>query len=249
MAAHPEQHATGHHRRGGERGHQLPRGEDRGDEALRGGLRRAVPVDGGLDTQRRAFLRTVGTYHLGADDGLRDRAQHVRDPFPDDEVAAGDTRLEPPDDDGHGDEAGVDEDGQGPGVDGHQRGHDQHLPAGQQQDHAAELQELRHLVDVAGDPGGECAPPLLRLGQHGQVVDVSERAYPQRRQRRFGRPVEPDVHAVGRQRRHHDRHGRARHRGPDHGEVRRPPAGKTTVDGLLDRDRDHGPSSGGDDRE
>ncbi len=46
------------------------------------------------------------------------------------------------------------------------------------QDHAAPLEELGDLVDVAGHPGDQRAAPLRLLVQHGQVVHVPERPGP-----------------------------------------------------------------------
>ncbi len=247
MTAHPEQHPADHHGAGRACRHQLTGREDRGDQPLRISLRRSVAVDGGVDPRLGARLSAVGAHHRGADHRLRNRAQHVRNPFSDRPVALRKERLEAPYHNGHRHKRGIDNDGQRPGIDRHKHGRDQHLPGGQQQDHAAELQKLRHLVNIAGDPRGEGSPPLLQLGQRGQIVDMPENTYPQCRQRGLGHPIQADVHAVGRGGRHHDRQHRARRRPADHAQLGRS-VQQAVVDGLLDRDRDHHSSRSGDER-
>ena len=186
-----------------------------------------------------ALLDGVRADDRGADDRLGDRRQHHADLAAYDAVGVGEPALEVAQRQEQRQEADPDHDRQLPAVEQHHHGRDQHLADADDEDDAAEDQELADLVDVAGDPRDQRAAALGVLGQQRQVVDVPERLDPQRGQAALGGGEQPRGHEVRRDAGHHDR---ARPRpGPsstvkrDVGPVR---AVEPAVEGLLHRDRD-----------
>ena len=158
----------------------------------------------------RSWVRSSIAYDADdrrADDRLGDRGQHDADLAADDAVRRGQLALEVAQREEQRREADPDHDRQLPGVDQHHHGRDQHLADADDEDQAAEDQELADLVDVAGDPGDQRAAALGVLGEQRQVVHVPERLDPQGRQAALGGGEQPAGHQVRRDAGHHDRDG------------------------------------------
>ena len=201
----------------------------------------------------RAWVRRldgVGADDRRADDRLGDRGQHHADLAADDAVGLGELALEVAQRDEERCEADPDHDRELPAVEDHHDGRDQHLAGADDEEQAAEDQELADLVDVAGHPGDEHATALGVLGEDREVVHVAERLDPQRRQPALGRGEQPLGHEERRQA-GHARSPPAATSAHEHGErdVRAVRPVEAAVEGLLDDDRHDDLADRGDDRE
>ena len=155
-------------------------------------------LDRVVDPRLGAVLDRVGADHGGADDRLGDRGQHRAHLPAHHAVGGGQLALEVAQRQEQGRERHPDHQRELPAVDEHHDRRDQHLPDADDEEQAAEDQELADLVDVAGHPGDQGAAPLGVLGQQRQVVDVAERLDPQRGQAALGGDEQPAGHQVGR---------------------------------------------------
>ncbi len=198
--------STGH-ARGGERHRDQPLGLD---------LTAVVGVDRPIDPRLGTRLDRVRLDHGRAHDRLSDDGKHVADAAPHPPVRGRHPPHHQPQSHQQRYEADPDDHGQLPGVEQHHDRRDDHLPDADHEQDPGELEEQRHLVDVAGDSRHQGAATFAALGQHRQVVHVPEGADPQ-----VGQPVlagdeEPDLHQVagtGGQGHHHGRrHCREQHR-------------------------------------
>jgi hypothetical protein len=151
--------------------------------------------------------------------------------------------LERPDHQDGRHERGVHDHRQLPGVDGHDQRGDDDLAGADEQDHAAPLQELGDLVDVARDPGDQRPSAFGLLVQHGQVVHVPERAGAYAGERRLADREQPAHHQVAARGRGHEDHGGDHDDHEDHAEVRSVGALQPAVDALLHGDG-HGDAAG-----
>ena len=196
-----------------------------------------------------ALLDRVGPDGGRADDRLRDGAQHHADLLADDAVGRGEPALEEAQGQEQRQEADPDHDRQLPAVVGHHQRGDHDLAERHDRDDAAEDQELRDLVDVAGDPGDQRAAALGVLGQQRQVVDVPERLDPQGGQAALGAGEQPVGHLVRRQAGHdHGDRGDHHHR-RGVGDVGATGGVHALVEGLLHGDRHDDPADGREHRE
>ena len=160
---------------------------------------------GGVDAVLGAPLDGVGADDGRADDRLGDGREHHADLAPHHAVRLGELALEVAQRQEQRQEADPDHEGQLPAVVDHHHGRDDDLPDADDRDDAAEDQELRDLVDVAGDPRDQGAAALGVLGEQRQVVHVPERLDPQRREPALGGGEQPRGHEVRRPAGHHDR--------------------------------------------
>ena len=206
-----------------------------------------LPVlDGGVDARLGAVLDAVGADDGGADDRLGDGAEQHADLVAYDGVGGRQLLLEPADREEQRGERQPDHQRELPAVEDHQHGRDQHLADADDEDQAAEDEELADLVDVAGHAGDQCAAALGVLGQQREVVHVAERLGAQRRETALGGGEEPAGHQVGRAARHGDREGGEHPHPDDVVEARTAGAVEPAVEGLLDRDRDDDLAARGD---
>ena len=169
--------------------------------------------------------------------GLRDRAQHVGHPLADDGVRAPDEPLEVAQEEEQRQEADPHEDGERPRVPEHEDRRDEQLPDGDDEHHAAALDEHRDLVDVARHARNHRTAAGRVERQRRQGVHVGERLAAQRRQPPLGRAEEPDVHDVGADTRHDDAEGREGTRPPHDAEIDPARREDAVVDGALERQR------------
>ena len=202
-------------------------------------------VDAGLG----AVLDGVGADHRGADDRLGDRGQHHADLAADDAVGVGQLALEVAQRQEQRREADPHDERELPAVEQHHHRRDQHLADADDEEEAAEDQELADLVDVAGHPGDQRAAALGVLGEQRQVVDVPERLDPQRGQAALGGGEQPRGHEVGRAAGHRDRDGGEHAHQRREGDVGAAGAVEAAVEGLLDGDRDDDLADRGDHRQ
>ena len=191
----------------GEAGREATEGERDHRELLGLDAGRLELVDRGVDALLGAVLDGVGADHLGADDRLGDRREQHPDLAAYDGVGRGQLALEPADREEQRRERHPDDERELPAVEHHHHGGDQHLADADDEDQAAEHEELADLVDVGGHPRDQRPAALGVLGQQRQVVDVAERLDPERGQAPLGGAEQPARHQVGRHAGDHDGEG------------------------------------------
>jgi hypothetical protein len=131
-----------------------------------------------------------------------------------------------------------------PGVDEHRHQRQGRLEGVDHQHQSGELHEAADLIDVGGDPRDQRTTVLRRLVQHRQVVDVAEGLDAEPRERRLAHVGETDVHESGAAGGDRHRH-QSDHRHLDDKRQVDLAGDESTVQHLLDGDRDDDPSGGG----
>ena len=202
----PQRHpAAGRQRRAddkddgqGDPGDKLPGRKGDGGANVRLGGRPPVLLDRDPDPLGGAILHPEAADRRGPDDALGHRSQQVTDALAHLAVGEAERALQSAHDDEQRDEASPGHGREDWAVVRHQRGRQQDLAEGDQQDDAAELHELADGVDVGGDARDHRAATLRTLSQHRQVAQVPEGGDAQGGQARLRGPEQAHIEQVGR---------------------------------------------------
>jgi hypothetical protein len=206
-------------------------------------------LDGGVDARLGAVLDAVAAHDRRTHDRLGHRRQQRADLLPDRGIGRRQPPLEVPQAHEQREESQPDHERELPAVDEHDHGRHRDLADAHDRDHTAEDEELRHLVDVAGDPRHQGAAALGVLGEDREVVHVPEGLDPQGGEAVLRGPEQPARHQRRRRPGQHDaERGQRRHQ-PHEAAVGAAGAVDAAVDRLLHRDRHQHPAGGRDDRE
>ncbi len=237
-----------HHRRQDQRREDLAHPGEGGGESAGGDAGPAVVVDGGAQPPSHPGLDAVGADDGGSHHHLGEHRQHPPHLLPHGEVGPVETGLEPLHGEEDDRERGRHHAAQERRVDEHDHQRQQCLAAVGEQHQSRPLHEPGDLVDIRGDTRDEGPPLLGGLVEHGEIMDVTEGAHPQPRQRRLRDPGEAQMHPPGGgggdQHRPQGVEAHAQHEVHVHGA-----AAEAAVDDLLDGDRHHHPAGGGDERQ